>query len=152
MSQPAPPPEAVLIRLVREAGNLKLPAVAKSAGISVARWSQIENGYEVRLSKRKPVQGSRSTIAHMAYAVGLHPDRLATEGGRPDAAEILREIWRQDGDGRRDPGRQRDDSTADLIRRLDLDQPIDEHMREVLKVALTDLLERRAGGGERRRA
>jgi hypothetical protein len=44
------------------------------------------------------------------------------------------------------------DSPADLIRRLDLDQPIDEHMREVLKQTLIGLLERKAAGEERRRA
>jgi transcriptional regulator with XRE-family HTH domain len=92
MSQPAPPPEAVLIRLVREAGNIKLPAAAKAAGVSVARWSQIENGYEMRLGEARPVQGARSTIAHMAAAVGLTPGRLETEGARPDAAAVLREI------------------------------------------------------------
>jgi hypothetical protein len=32
------------------------------------------------------------TIAHMAYAVGLSPERLESEGQRLDAAEILREI------------------------------------------------------------
>jgi transcriptional regulator with XRE-family HTH domain len=91
---PPPPPEAVLIRLVREAAGLKLPAVAKLAGISKARWSQVETGYEMRLGKFRPVQGTRSTIAHMAYAVGLEPARLATEGARPDAAAVLAEILR----------------------------------------------------------
>jgi transcriptional regulator with XRE-family HTH domain len=115
MSQPAPPPEAVLIRLVREAGNIKLPAAAKAAGISVARWSQIENGYEMRLGEARPVQGTRSTIAHMAAAIGLEPARLATEGARPDAAAVLAEILRSDG-GPPDP---QDLSDAELQGELD---------------------------------
>lgn len=91
-----PPPEARLIRLVREAVGLKIPEVAKTAGISKARWSQVESGRETRLGQHKPVHGSRSTIAHMAYAVGLSAERLETEGERPDAAEILREIYRKE--------------------------------------------------------
>ena len=99
MPRPAPPPEAILIRLVREAAGLKLPAVAKAAGISVARWSQVADGYETRLGQRKPVTGSRATVAHMASAVGLSPERRPAEGKRPDAAAVLREIQRSDHDG-----------------------------------------------------
>lgn len=92
MLPPIPPPEAVLIRLVREAAGLKLPAVARLAGISKARWSQIETGYETRGGGHRQVKGRAVTIAHMAYAVGLTPERLETEGERPDAAAVLREI------------------------------------------------------------
>jgi transcriptional regulator with XRE-family HTH domain len=92
MLPPTPPPEAVLIRLVREAAGLKLPAVARLAGISKARWSQIETGYETRAGSYRQVKGRAVTVAHMAHAIGLAPERLATEGNRPDAAAVLREI------------------------------------------------------------
>lgn len=93
--KPQPPPEAALIRLARQASRIKAPAAARSAQISVARWSQIENGYERRHGEYKPISGSAPAIAHMAYAVGLSPERLASEGERPDAAEILAEILSQ---------------------------------------------------------
>jgi transcriptional regulator with XRE-family HTH domain len=94
MHRPPPPPEAALIHLVRDAAGLKIPGVAHLAGISPARWSQIENGYESRRGHVKPVTARAVTLAHMAAAVGLSPERLETEGGRPDAAAILREIHR----------------------------------------------------------
>lgn len=104
MRPPEPPPEAALIRLVREAAGIKLPAAATAAGISKARWSQIETGYETRSGGWREVRGRPVTIAHMAYAVGVTPERLeaaaheydsAAEQRRvTDAAAILREILR----------------------------------------------------------
>lgn len=93
--KPAPPPEATLIRLARQAARIKAPAAARAAGISTARWSQIENGYERREGLYKPIAGTAPTIAHMARAVGLTPDRLEA-AGRPDAAEVLTEILTQE--------------------------------------------------------
>lgn len=144
MSQPAPPPEAVLIRLVREAANLKLPAVAKSAGISVARWSQIENGYEMRLGEARPVRGSRSTIAHMAYAVGLEPERLATEGQRPGAAAVLAEILRITGGryGAPDPAEYPEGSPQRTIAGLALSDPV---KWSLIRIAERDLAEGNGG-------
>lgn len=95
MDRPAAPPEARLIRLVREAAGIKLPEAAAAAGISKARWSQVETGYETRPGGVRAVRGRASTVAHMAHAVGIPPDRLEGEGERPDAAEVLREILRQ---------------------------------------------------------
>lgn len=93
-ARPDPPREATLIRLARQAARIKAPAAARKAGISTARWSQIENGYERRHGQYKPISASPPTLAHMAHAVGLTPDRLA-EAGREDAAEILTEILAQ---------------------------------------------------------
>lgn len=93
MDKPNPPQEAVLIRLARQASRIKAPAAARTADISTARWSQIENGYEARGGRYKPVSAPAHTIAWMAYAVGLEPERLAVP--RPDAAVILREILRR---------------------------------------------------------
>ena len=90
-----PPPEATLIRLVREAAHMTAAEAALAAGISKARWSQIENGYETRGDGFKEVRGKRDTIAHMAHALHISPERLE-EAGRPDAAQVLREIQRQE--------------------------------------------------------
>ena len=54
------------------------------------RWRQIEAGHE----GGKPVRGEDDVIAHMAHAVGVDPAQL-DEAGRGEAAEILREIQRQ---------------------------------------------------------
>ncbi len=99
MERPSAPPEAVLIRLAREAAGIPVAAAAKRAGVSVARWSQIENGSEIRHGAVSPVNGRAGTIARMAAEVGVTPERMAAEGGRPDAAEILREIRRRQGPG-----------------------------------------------------
>lgn len=93
MSTPQPPPEAVVLRLARKAAGRRSPEVARAAGISKARLSQIENGYETRFGQRRPVQGKDGTIAHLAATLGVGPERLE-EAGRPDAAAVLREMLR----------------------------------------------------------
>ena len=95
MDKPAPPPEAVLLTVARKAAGMKTPEVALAAGISKARLSQIENGYERRAGRYTPVRGKDDTVAHVAAVVGVSPERLE-EAGRPDAAVILREILRRD--------------------------------------------------------
>src|ERR1700761_4436928 len=94
--RPAAPPEAVLIALARKGSGITIADAAHAAGISVARWSQVENGYETRAGVTKPVRARPETIARMAAAVHVTSDRLAAEGDRPDAVPILREIERKD--------------------------------------------------------
>jgi len=91
---PAPPPEAVLIRRVRVAAGMGIPEAARRAGISVARWSQVENGRETRKGVVKAVRAKPGTIAHMAGAVGIDAERLEAEGEHPEAAAVLREMDR----------------------------------------------------------
>lgn len=79
---------------------MRVADAARLADISVARWSQIETGQETRHGVRRPVNAKAGTIAHMAYAVGVTPERLAAEGGRPDAADVLREILLREDAGR----------------------------------------------------
>src|SRR5580700_9701840 len=87
-----PPPEAVLIRLVRQAAGITVDAAAARAGISKARWTQVETGREKRKDGYHPAVAPAGTLARMARAVpGVTPERLE-EAGRPDAAEVLREI------------------------------------------------------------
>lgn len=91
MHRPEPPPEAVLIRIVREAAQISVADAANAAGISKSRWSQIENAYEAR----GEVTGKPGIIAWMAWAVGLDRKRLGEY--RPDAALVLDEILRRHG-------------------------------------------------------
>ena len=58
----------------------------KRAGVSVARWSQIEAGSEMRHGHGEPGTGrpARSPAWRMPF---ISPERLETEGRRPDAAE-----------------------------------------------------------------
>lgn len=93
---PEPPPEGELIRVARLARGLSPEGAAARAQIKLggARWRQIERGYKTR---DETVRAPAGTLAHMAHAVAVPPDQL--EGaGRPDAASILREIIRSEGD------------------------------------------------------
>lgn len=115
MEKPHPPPEAALIRLAREAAHISASGAASAAGISTARWSHIENGYETRHGSYKPVTGRAVTIAHMAHAVGLAPARLR-QAGRADAADILAEIFRQESECGPEEAEEADDR-PEMVRR-----------------------------------
>jgi hypothetical protein len=90
---PAPPPEAELIRLARQARGLSPEDAADRTPVRIGgfRWRQIENGYKGKSGASDPVKAPDKTLAHMAYTVGVTPSRLM-EVGRDKAAEILREI------------------------------------------------------------
>jgi len=92
--QPSPPPEAALIRLAREASGMSPEAAAARATVKLggSRWRHIERGYE---TKDRPVRAPDKTLAHMARAVDVSPERL-DEVGRGTAAAILREILRRE--------------------------------------------------------
>jgi transcriptional regulator with XRE-family HTH domain len=89
-----PPPEADLIRIARLARGLSPEKAAELTHIRLGggRWRHIERGYQM---KNRPVRAPGKTLAHMAHVVGVTPERLA-EVGREDAAEVLREILRQE--------------------------------------------------------
>ncbi|MFF3847976.1 hypothetical protein [Streptomyces sp. NPDC002328] len=95
MGAPAtpPPPEATLIRLVREASGLSPETAAARMEIkfSGSRWRQIEKGY--RRDSDTEVIAPDATLAHMCWTLGITSDRLA-ETGRTKAVEILREMER----------------------------------------------------------
>jgi transcriptional regulator with XRE-family HTH domain len=101
--EPAPPPEADLIRRHREATvpPLSRRQAAARAGISPSQWSDVERG-----SKRAgpgiviPVQATAETLAKMATAVSVGADELAA-AGRDDAAAQLRSASRQQALGQR---------------------------------------------------
>lgn len=96
-SELQPPQEGVLIRLARQARGLSPEAAAELTPVQIkgGRWRQIESGYERKVPPKR-AYAPPLTLAHMAHTVGVTPDRLE-EAGRSDAAEILREILREEG-------------------------------------------------------
>jgi transcriptional regulator with XRE-family HTH domain len=86
-----------LVRNARTARGLSPEKAAEATPIRLkgGRWRQIEAGYERLRPTVKTVTAPPGTLAHMARVVGLTPERLE-EVGRRDAAEILREILRQE--------------------------------------------------------
>lgn len=96
MEMPSARPEGALLRLARDAAGISIPEAVRRSGVSKARWSQVESGTETRNGVTRPVQAKAGTLARMARAVGITPERLESEGQRPDAAKVLREILAQD--------------------------------------------------------
>lgn len=97
-----PPAAATLIRLARQARGLSPEAAAKMTAIRLggSRWREIEKGYKG--AERRTVRPPALTLAHMAHVVGVSPERLH-EADRTDAAEILREILRQEAEAESEP-------------------------------------------------
>lgn len=95
MGAPAqpPPPEATLIRLVREAAGLspERAAARMETKFSGSRWRQIERGW--RKDTGTQVIAPDVTLAQMCRALGITAERLA-KTGRETAVEILREMER----------------------------------------------------------
>lgn len=100
---PPPPAEATLIRLVREAAGLSPESAAARmpSKFSGSRWRQIEKGW--RKDSGTVVSAPDSTLAQMAFTLGISADRLA-ETGRDKAVEILREMERSRPEETPDPG------------------------------------------------
>lgn len=96
MDRPPARPEGALLRLARQAAGMTIPDAVKASGVSKARWSQVESGYETRNGVTRPVQAKADTIARMARAVSIPPERLRDEGRREDAASILEEMIRSE--------------------------------------------------------
>ena len=116
------PPYGVLIEAAREDAGLSRREAARRAGISDSWWRYVAAGWQ-----NGPLTGTADTVAAMARAVGVAPDDLEGEGGRPDAARILRRL-RPAGapaapPARRD-GEPQDDAAAKLF-------PDDETKRHV---------------------
>ena len=91
---PASTPEGQLIRRTRELAVPKpsIRTAAKRIGMSAEQWGYVERGYYPGRGDRggKPFSPPAATLARMARSLGISPDRLETEGQRPDAAEMLR--------------------------------------------------------------
>lgn len=93
---PAPPPEAEIIRVARLARGISPETAAERTPVRLGggRWRHIEQGY-TRREPFTPTSAPAKTLAHMANVVGVEPEQL-DGAGRADAAEILREIKRQE--------------------------------------------------------
>lgn len=93
---PAQPPEAAALRIARIRQNLSVSSAAERAGVSTSLWRQVEAGYTTPAKGvHAPKIAPAATLARMARAVDLQPDDLESQGHRPDAAAILREMARQ---------------------------------------------------------
>lgn len=96
---PGPTPEGHLIRRVRglTIPKLSIRNAAARIGMSAEQWGYVERGYLPSRGGKSPQPFSppAATLARMAYALEITPERLESEGQRPDAAEVLREMERQ---------------------------------------------------------
>jgi Helix-turn-helix domain len=93
---PEPPDEAKLIRRLREAPpHMSGHEASRRAGISEARWRQIESGIRWFRGVAYAESGPKKTVAKMAQVVGATPGQL-TRAGRPDAAGELKALLRDD--------------------------------------------------------
>ena len=90
--RPEQPPEGKLIADAAARMKLSIREAARRAGISYGRWRQIVQGYQnVSPGQLAIVHDAPAlTVARMATVVGLSPDRMETEGQRPDVAELMR--------------------------------------------------------------
>jgi hypothetical protein len=79
---------------VREASGLSAESAAARMEIkfSGSRWRQIERGWRRDFDAK--VIAPDATLAHMAHALGIDADRLATTG-RESAVTLLRELERE---------------------------------------------------------
>lgn len=95
---PEPPPEGVLIEQARNQAKLSVREAARRAGISEGWWRQVAKGYQSLSGGAFGIVRDvpADTVAKMAKAAGVKPEQMETEGRRPDAARILREINRQE--------------------------------------------------------
>ena len=143
-SQPPPPPEGDLIRIARDARGYSLADVAAfvvemfGGSLSASRLSQIETGNQKKRGSAIEVRAGDARLAHIAYVVGTSPDQLA-QAGRPESAEILREILRQRaGDARPAPVPAKDDP----LRQIMEDTRLPVETRRAM-VALAEAMKRR---------
>ncbi len=99
---PRPTPEGKLIRGVRDRfiPKLTIRAAAARIGLSAEQWGYIERGYYPGRSGNPPraFSAPATTLAKMARALRIPPERLESEGQRPDAAEVLRAIIQEQAD------------------------------------------------------
>jgi hypothetical protein len=94
---PEPPPEAIALRLAREATGLNAGEAAAATGGAVGApyWRDVERGHGGRRGKRVRVRASDKALAHMARTVGLSPQSLVG-ADRAGAARVLEEILRRE--------------------------------------------------------
>lgn len=145
-----PPAEADLIRVARLARGISPEAAADLAPIRLggARWRHIERGYEPKKPPKK-VRAPDKTLAHMARVVGVTPERLE-EVGRGLAAEILREILRQEAEAGEAEASRPYANLSDPLERTAWEMPLPVEQRRLIVDMLREAVAR--GSSERRSA
>jgi transcriptional regulator with XRE-family HTH domain len=86
MDIPAVPPYGDLLERARKSRHITIASAAAAAGIVKQTWIDIVKGRTAR--------PKADTLAGMALAVYVPPERLEAEGGQAEAADILREMLR----------------------------------------------------------
>jgi transcriptional regulator with XRE-family HTH domain len=85
--------EGKLIQEAQKRLGLSSRKAAEAANISDTRWRNITNGYQaIGQGNTIPIIAPADTLARMARVVGVTAEEL-TEAGRPDAGDILTELW-----------------------------------------------------------
>jgi len=90
MTAPRPPQPSVM-QLIQKRRKQSIRQAAASAGISEARWRQLESGSRSTPLGYAPEPAPPATLARMALAVGVTPAELRDDG-YPEAAVILEEL------------------------------------------------------------
>lgn len=163
METPSQPPEARVIDAAQKAAvpKLSIRKAAERAGISEGRWRQIVKGYQGTGTGRLPVVAPDETIARMALAVGVTDSQL-DEAGRPEAAEVLRqllatseqpdvELTQVSTDRLLSEIRRRIEGVSDAVEATAQQDAQDEAVEEQ-KTSLDDSQDRRVGEAARRAA
>lgn len=88
MNAPRPPQPPVMQLIEQRRGRLSIRKAAAAAGISEARWRQLEGGFRNTTIGYAPEDAPDGTLARMALAVGVIPGELRA-AGRPEAAALL---------------------------------------------------------------
>jgi transcriptional regulator with XRE-family HTH domain len=76
------------MKLIQERRKKSIRQAASDAGISEARWRQLESGARSTPLGLAPETAPDGTLARMAHAVGVTPAELR-DAGHPEAAAIL---------------------------------------------------------------
>lgn len=86
--RPPQPPVMKLIQERRTRRGLSFRAAGTAAGISEARWRQLESGSRDIRGVHVEEPAPDKTLARMAYATGVTPQELK-DHDRPEAAQLL---------------------------------------------------------------
>ena len=140
---PEPPPEAELIKTAREGGGMTAAEAARRAGraVSAGYWRDVERGWGYRRGERAAAKASARVLAAMARVTGVTPGQL--DGvKREDAARVLREVLRREGEVRGETARAPVTAVPGTVSVLDLGGDEEEIARGIMDTVVP-------GGGGR---
>jgi transcriptional regulator with XRE-family HTH domain len=142
MDVPVAPPYGDLFERARKSRHITIQRAAESAGIVKQTWIDIVKG---RTARPKP-----GTLAGMARAVYVSPERLEAEGGQGEAADILREMLRESPDLSPPPSPAAGAPLRQVpsLPAVDLAGPAEEVLRYLMTLYPDDRMVRLLGGDE----